>query len=152
VVKLSALDRKLLRDVWDTRGQALAIAMVIASGVCMFVMYLSNFDSLRRTQSAYYERQRFGDVFAGLKRAPQRVEARIAGIPGVATVQTRVVVGVTLDVEGMPEPASGRLVSIPAAGRPRLNDVFLRRGRWIEERLALLMRPKPAFCLARLRT
>ena len=37
---------------------------------------------------------------------------------------------VTLDVPGMSEPASGRLISLPGPGRPRLNDVFLRRGRW----------------------
>ena len=56
---LSALNRKLLRDLLEMKGQALAIAMVVAAGVAMFVMYLSNFDSLRRTQQAYYERQRF---------------------------------------------------------------------------------------------
>ena len=55
---------------WEMKGQALAIALVIAAGVAMFAMYLSNFDSLRRTQRAYYERQRFADVFASLKRAP----------------------------------------------------------------------------------
>ena len=43
----------------------------------------------------------------------------IAAIPGVAAVETRVVADVTLDSPGMDEPASGRLVSIPArrAGR-----------------------------------
>jgi putative ABC transport system permease protein len=37
---------------------------------------------------------------------------------------------VTLDVPGMSEPATGRLISIPDRARARLNDVFLRRGRW----------------------
>ena len=74
----SALNRKLLRDLLEMKGQALAIAMVVAAGVAMFVMYLSNFDSLRRTQQAYYERQRFGDVFASLKRAPLSLQDRIA--------------------------------------------------------------------------
>jgi putative ABC transport system permease protein len=131
-VKISALDRKLLRDLWQMKGQAVAIALVIGSGVAMFVMYLSNFDSLSRTQRAYYERQRFADVFASLKRAPQRLEERLAALPGVLTVSTRAVADVTLDVPGLEEPATGRLISIPAAGRPRLNDVFLRQGRWIE--------------------
>ena len=40
---ISSLDRKLLRDLWRIRGQALAIALVIGSGVCMFVMYRSTF-------------------------------------------------------------------------------------------------------------
>ena len=131
-MKIPALDRKLFRDLWEMKGQALAIAAVVASGVTMYVTYLSNFDSLRRTQSAYYERFRFADVFAQCKRAPLRLGERIEAIPGVARTDLRVVADVTLDVPGFDEPATGRLISVPAEGRPRLNDVFLARGRWIE--------------------
>jgi putative ABC transport system permease protein len=126
------LDRKLLRDLWEMKGQALAIALVVAAGVTMYVTYLSNFDSLRRTRSEYFESARFADVFASLKRAPASLQPRIAAIPGVERVMTRVVADVTLDVPGLAEPATGRLVSIPSSGRPLLNDVFLRRGRWID--------------------
>ena len=132
MVRIAPLDRKLLRDLVEMKGQALAIAAVVAAGVAMFVTYHSNFDSLRRTQAAYYERYRFADVFASLQRAPVRLEERIAAIPGVAQVDLRVVADVTLDVAGYDEPATGRLISVPAEGRPRLNEVFLRRGRWIE--------------------
>jgi putative ABC transport system permease protein len=131
-VTLSALNRKLLRDLWGMKGQAFAIAMVVAAGVAMSVMYLSNFESLRETRRLYYERQRFGDVFASLKRAPLRVADDIAAVPGVATVETRVVATVTLDLEDLDEPAMGQLVGIPVDRRPRINDLFLRRGRWVE--------------------
>ena len=124
------LDRKLLRDLWEMKGQALAIAAVVAAGVAMFVTYLSNFSSLQQTRADYYESSRFAHVFASLKRAPSSLQTRIAAIPGVETVMTRVVADVTLDVPGMTEPATGRLVSIPERGRPPLNDVYLRRGRW----------------------
>lgn len=128
---ISAIDRKLLRDLWRMKGQALAIACVIASGVCMFVMYRSTFDSLGITLNSYYDEQRFAQVFASAKRAPESLAARIGSIPGVAQAETRVVAGVTLDMPGMDEPAMGRLVSVPASGRPLLNNVFLRNGRWI---------------------
>jgi putative ABC transport system permease protein len=130
--RLRMLNRKLLRDLWAMRAQAAAIAAVMAAGVTMFVAYFSNFDSLQRARAAYYEQARFADVFAYVKRAPAPMEQRIAAIPGVHAVATRVVADVTLDVPGMPDPASGRLVSIPERGRPLLNDVFLRRGRWID--------------------
>lgn len=130
--RLRALDRKLLRDLWAMKGQSLAIASVIAAGVAMFVTYLSNFDSLQRTRAAYYESARFADVFASLKRAPSSLEARIAALPGVEAVATRVVADVTLDVPGMAQPAIGRLISVPDRGRPVLNDVYLRRGRWVD--------------------
>ena len=130
--RIPILDRKLLRDLWEMKGQAFAIASVIAAGVTMFVTYLSNFDSLERTRQVYYDRARFADVFAALKRAPASLQPRIAAIPGVEVVATRVVADVTLDVPGMAEPAAGRLISLPERGRPPLNDVYLRRGRWVD--------------------
>jgi putative ABC transport system permease protein len=131
-VRVSALNRKLFRDLWEMKGQALAIALVIGAGVAMFVMYLSNFDSLERTQLTYYERQRFADVFASLTRAPRRLADRIQQIPGVESAEARVVADVILDIPGMAQPAQGRLISVPGDARPRLNDVFLRLGRWID--------------------
>jgi putative ABC transport system permease protein len=132
LVRLSSLNRKLLRDLWGMKGQAFAIAMVVAAGVAMYVMYQSLFASLSETQRSYYARQRFGHVFASLKRAPQRVAADIAAIPGVSAMETRVVSSVTLDLENLDEPAGAQLVSIHSDRRPRVNDLFLRRGRWIE--------------------
>ena len=55
-LRISALNRKLLRDLLAMKGQALAIAMVVAAGVAMYVMYLSNFASLQGTRAAYYSR------------------------------------------------------------------------------------------------
>src|SRR5690606_12790581 len=79
----SALDLKLIRDLAAMRTQALAIALVIAAGIAMFVAYLSNFDSLDRARADYYLRQRFADVFAGVRRAPEGLAARVAELPGV---------------------------------------------------------------------
>ncbi len=126
---VSPLNRKLLRDLWHMRGQALAIALVIGCGVAVVVMSFGTMISLDETRAAYYERYRFADAFAHVKRAPQFVAERLAAIPGVARVDTRIAVGVTLAVAGMDEPASARVLSLPATGRPVLNDVALRAGR-----------------------
>ena len=129
---MRALNRKTVRDLWSIKGQALAIALVIASGVGTFVMSLSTLKSLQQSRDTYYERYRFAHVFAHFRSAPLSLAARIADIPGVGQVQTRVVEDVTLDVVGMSEPAVGRLISIPARRTPLINDLHLRRGRWIE--------------------
>jgi len=131
-VKITAIHRKLFRDLWRIRGQALAVAMVIGAGVAMFVLLHSAFDSLDLTLRTYYERYGFGDVFTMLKRAPLWVEDGIREIPGVARVETRVVVDVNLDVPGLGDPALGRLISVPEKRRAVLCDVFLRSGRYIE--------------------
>ena len=129
---MRAINRKAARDLWHIKGQALAIMMVIASGVGTFVMSLSTLESLRQSQATYYERYRFASVFARVKRAPNSVLNRIQAIPGVAQAEARVVVDVTLDVADMPEPAIGRLISIPEHRVPILNDLHVRSGRWIE--------------------
>lgn len=122
----------MFRDLWQMKGQAIAITAVIACGVATFVMSLSTLSSLQNTRSAYYDRYRFAHVFAHLKRAPETLATRLGEVTGVAQVQTRIVMDVTLDVEGLSEPAVGRLISIPDRQTPGLNDIYLRRGRYVD--------------------
>lgn len=124
-----ALDRKVLRDVWQLRWQFTAIGLVIGCGAAMLIMAWSMLASLRLTQERYYEQFRFGHIFAHLKRAPKSLEARIAQIPGVVQVETRVVVEVTLDITGVEEPAIGRLISLSDQPKESLNALYLREGR-----------------------
>ncbi len=67
---MSPLNRKTLRDLWQMKGQAVAIALVIGCGVALFVLSRSMLYSLELTQNTYYQRYHFADVFASLKRAP----------------------------------------------------------------------------------
>jgi putative ABC transport system permease protein len=126
---MRALHRKLARDLWRLRGQVLAIALVMASGVAVLVMSLTTVESLEETAIAYYERYRFGDVFARVERAPEHLAARLRAIPGVQAVETRIVRTAVLDVEGFDEPVIGQLVSVPERGEARLNRLALRQGR-----------------------
>ncbi|MBT5918944.1 MAG: ABC transporter permease, partial [Alphaproteobacteria bacterium] len=129
---MRALDKKLFRDLWHIRGQAIAIAVVIACGVSTVVMSFGTLTSLQVTKNAYYERQNFANVFASLKRAPKSVLDHIREIPGIKKAESRVVAGATLDVVGMNEPVSGLLISLPPALSGALNNVLLREGRWPE--------------------
>ncbi|HYL36276.1 MAG TPA: FtsX-like permease family protein [Bryobacteraceae bacterium] len=129
---MSALHRKLVRDLVHMRGQMIAVTLVLACGLATYVTMRSAFQSLVVAQSGYYSAYRFADVFTHVKRAPESLSAAISAIPGVAAVQTRVVMDVTLDVPGLDEPATGRLISIPERRVPILNDLFLRQGRYIE--------------------
>ncbi|ANV87335.1 ABC transporter permease [Picosynechococcus sp. PCC 7117] len=123
---VAPLDRKLWRDLQAQWGQLLAIALVVACGIACFVMMLSAYHSLVLTQMAYYERYRFGEVFAELKRAPQNLQSQIAAINAVQEVQTRIVADITLNVPGLLEPATARLISLPPKREGMLNGLFLR--------------------------
>lgn len=134
------LDRKVLRDAFRLAPQLAAVAVVMACGVAVLVMSWSMLRSLERTQREYYERARFPDVFVHLRRAPAIVARRLAAIPGVTRLETRVVEDVTLDLPGTPArraPAVGRLMSLPQFvngptgpdGDAGLNQLHLLRGR-----------------------
>ncbi len=128
---LDPLDRKLLRDLSRMKGQVLAVSLVMACGLAMMIMTRSLIFTLESTRAAYYEKFAMADVFASLKRAPQSAAERLKTLPGVATVETRVVVDVTLDLPGLSEPATGHIISLPEDGTPqKLNRVFLRSGRF----------------------
>jgi len=127
-----ALDRKLARDLRAAAGQVAAISAVIGAGIAVLVAMFSTFDSLDLSLRTYYEEYRFGDVFVSAVRAPLSAAERVAAIPGVAQVEARVVASVTIDVPGMSDPGTGRLVSVPGDRRPVLCDLFLREGRYLE--------------------
>lgn len=127
---VSALSRKALRDLWHLRGQALAIALVIAAGIANLVMAQSTYESLRETRERFYREYAFADVFASAKRVPQTVARRIAGVAGVQTVLTRLASGGNLHLAGFDEPVRAQFLSLPKeGGQPILNRLYLRAGR-----------------------
>ncbi len=126
---MTALDLKLVRDLGKMKGQIVAVGLVMACGLAMMIMARSLILSLETTRAAYYEQHRFADVFCDLKRAPNSLRERLAGIPGVAAVETRVVGSLRMDLPGLAEPADGTIISIPEDHPMRLNTLFLRSGR-----------------------
>ena len=126
---MRALDIKLFRDVRRMWAQVLAIAMVVGGGVATLVLAVGSHRSLEETRIAYYERYGFGDVFAQAKRAPKALAERIAEIPAVAAVDTRISKLALLDIPGFSEPASGQFVSLPDSGEAHLNRLYMRSGR-----------------------
>ncbi len=125
---MSALDTKMLRDLRRIWAQALAIALVLGCGVMVLVGAQATQATLIQTQAAYYERHRFADVFAGVTRAPAEVVEAATLIPGVAQAEGRIAFQAVLDIDGMTEPATGRILSLPVAGA-QLNMPLLRLGR-----------------------
>ena len=126
---MTALNKKLIRDLWRIRGQALAIAAVIGGGIATLVMSLSAIDSLQETRRAYYEQYRFADVFAQARRAPRGIVRAVAAIPGVIRAEGRIAQDIVIDVAGMAEPARGRVISREPGAHAHLNDIVIRRGR-----------------------
>jgi putative ABC transport system permease protein len=128
-VVISALTRKLFRDIVQMRGQFLTIALVVACGVGAYISTVGTFRAIDRAKDRFYEEHRFADVWAPLERAPRSIRGRIEAVDGVHTVETRIVTHATLPMPGLPEPASATVVSVPASGEPALGTLFVREGR-----------------------
>jgi len=127
---MKVLDRKLLRDLRAAKGQAIAVTMVILCGVAGFACVLAAYWSLRLTRDAYYAKYRFADFWVPLEKAPLRAVAKVRALPGVLRAQGRIVKDVNLDVEGKPEPCTGRIVSLPERPGIAVNDIHLVSGRY----------------------
>lgn len=125
---MRALQIKLLRNLWSMKGQGLAIAAVIATGVAMFVMSLTALESLYLSQQSVYRSQQFADIFANVKRAPEALAQRVRELPGVALVETRVQAPLRIQITDFAEPVTGIAISIPNGEQPELNRLFLRAG------------------------
>ncbi len=130
---MSAIDKKLVKDLVSLRGQVVTIALVVACGIASYITMRTAYDSLVHSRDKYYLDYRFGDLFAQLKRAPRPVIHHLEAVDGVSRVDARVVERVLVPMPGMPRPASGTIVGIDHHERgSRLNDVYLKSGRDID--------------------
>lgn len=94
-----------------------------------FILGAGAYQLLAMTRAAYYESNRFADVFAEVTRAPKALAAEIAAIPGVAVVEPRIAKIAMTDIPGMAEPASVLVLSLPDVKAPESNQLYLRSGR-----------------------
>lgn len=129
---MTPLDRKLLRDLRRLWLQAVAVGVVLGCGIAIFVMATGMYGSLEVSRDQYYARLLMADLAGSLVRAPDRIAADLAAEPDIAGLEVRASGVGLLSIEGVAEPVSARLVSLPADRRPRVNDLVLKRGRWPE--------------------
>ncbi|MEM9617896.1 MAG: FtsX-like permease family protein [Pseudomonadota bacterium] len=128
----SMLDRKLIRDLWRIKGQAVAIIFVIAAGISLLVMSRGMMTSLDETMRAYYERYRFADMYAPAKRAPDHILDEARALAGVNDVEGRISGGGLVTLPGVNAPISARVISFDPEARAPINGVHLAAGRMIE--------------------
>ena len=122
---MSALSKKLRRDLLRLKGQVATIALVLACGIMAMIMLRSSYRSLLAARDSYYTDYRFADVFARVERAPRSVAIRLGKLPGVALAYPRIVEDVMIPLADEPDPpwklavrdAAGRKTAQTAQGR-----------------------------------
>lgn len=126
---MRALHHKLVRDLRGTSRTLLSVVVIMAIGTGSFIGLGSAHRILGRSQRAYYRDYRFADFWIDVKKAPLSAVERLAELPGVASIEPRIVFGVILDLPNQPRPIGGRLVSTPVrAFADSINGLCLVRG------------------------
>jgi len=108
----------------------LAVAAVILTGISCYVALNSAYRDLVLTRDTYMKQYRMADLFFHVERAPASITTRIASLPGVLKADGRLVFDVTLDLPDRPDPAVGRIISIPDKPSPFINGVHLGSGKY----------------------
>lgn len=128
---MSALNTKLLRELWTLKAQIASIALVVAAGIMSIVTMRGSYESMVDAQQQFYRNARFADAWVNLVRAPESLRSSLESVVGVDAVDTRVTFIATLDLDDSGIAAHGRFISLPEMGRPLLNDIVMRQGRYI---------------------
>lgn len=92
------------------------------------IIGIGTYQSLEQTRTSYYAGNAFADIFSGLARAPRSLLNELGSIDGVLAVDGRIVRLAPADIEGLRQPASALLISLPE-GPQGLNQLYLRGGR-----------------------
>ncbi len=129
---MNSLHKKLVRTLLGSRGQSLAVVMVVVCGTAVYICMHATHLNLKLTRDTYYTQNRFADFEIMLERAPITALYKIEEIPGVRRVRGRMVQDVNVDIPGIDAPRTGRLVSMPSPRKEVINDVVVLSGRYFE--------------------
>ena len=88
---MRTLDLKLFRELRRQRVQIASISLVMGCGTMTIMGLRTTLTSVRSARDEFFAGYRFADVFAHVERAPATMASRLAAIPGVAAVETRIV-------------------------------------------------------------
>jgi putative ABC transport system permease protein len=122
---VSLLQRKLLRDLRERRGQFVAVAVTVFLGVALFGASYDAYQNLQASYARVFEVTHFADMTIEGGRQ-DGLQTQVAAVPGVAATDTRLVADVPFRIDG--HTLLGRAVGMPASGEPAIDQVILASG------------------------
>ncbi|MHB0957787.1 MAG: ABC transporter permease [Pirellulaceae bacterium] len=128
------LDRKLLRELYRSKGLLLAITSIVAVGMICFVSMRSAYHNLQRAKDRYYQQCRMADFWVDLKKVPVAELAALEKIFGIQQLTPRIQFAATVDLENVDKPINSLVVSLPDTRQSAVNDIVLRQGDYFTNR------------------
>lgn len=131
---MNVLDIKLWRDMSRSKWMLLAIIAIVAVGVGCFNGMFSVYNNLYNARESYFSKCRMADFWIEVKKVPVIETKQIEKNDGISEIHSRITHEVTVDLDNVEIPISGKVVSLPANPTPIINNIILRRGSYFSDR------------------
>jgi putative ABC transport system permease protein len=123
---------KTLRDLRASLAQSVALVVIVMLGVASYVASVAAFRDLATSYQSTYDRLHFADVTFSVQAAPESAADDLRRLEGIQTVEARLVTDTGLELPGTgggtQEPIRARLIGVPPAAHPAVDDILLLRG------------------------
>ncbi|MFO7946181.1 MAG: FtsX-like permease family protein, partial [Armatimonadota bacterium] len=123
------LNVKLLRDIWRSRWQFIAVVAIVMLGIAFYQAAWTSYLNIGSSYETYYRMTNFHDFEIPCKSAPDSVAEKIERLPGISAAHARIVQESQVDLrEDGDERVVGRFISVPNSGRAAVDDIIVQKG------------------------
>lgn len=97
---MKILNKKLIRDLWQAKGQFISVLVVVVIGVMFYSGVNSGYRNMSGASEKYYNENRFADLWVSFYKAPESLEQKVTSLPYVKMATGRVVQDVSIGISG----------------------------------------------------
>lgn len=127
---MTALTRKLLRDVAKSGWQYTSVGVMVALGVAFLIGAYSVYENLKSSYATSYDRLLLEDFGVKFRTGPERLAEQVWRVGSIEAVEGRLVKDAAIDLPGpRKRMAAARLVGLPAGRHPSVNQLRAVEGR-----------------------
>ncbi len=132
-MNMKKINLKLWRDIRQQKWQFSALALIILLGVLSYGGMMGMIDDVEKSLDHTLDELRFQDFVVAFEgTAPESVVQEVAGLDNVQAVTGRLVIDTGLYVSEDTQ-AHARLIGVPIAAQPAVNQLYIKQGRYLQE-------------------
>ncbi len=131
--------RKMLRDLWISKGTYLACIVIMAIGLMTFNMFSIGYDNFGASRAIYYKEKSFADGFAQVEGMPLSALGKLERLNEIKQVDGRLVKDVRVITKADAPAKYLRVISFRKEDIPQLNRFELIAGTVPESRMNSLL-------------
>lgn len=122
------LDKRLLRMVKATKGQYIAVLMIVITGIFVFTAVNNSATNLRETLDSYYRDTNFADIFVSCANIPEKLEDTIINEANIKEAEGRLVFDTRFITGNDDEKVTVRVISVDG-NENKINKLFMKKGK-----------------------